>query len=195
LIPEVGDVFLYDIETNEFFVSRDVKFSEIDFPFAYLPKEDLPTIPGLGRSDVDLEEFDDLRKKDGARHDDHVVPDAIPVQHEVDVIPPVNNTSVQEPNEQDDQEFHKELLGRGHRQKIPSILLHDYVTHTIRKLSPFPLTPKLQHSSGNSYPIAHYVNCNNFSLRRRMFLATIHVDREPGTYFEAVKDERWGDAM
>jgi len=100
-----------------FFISRDVKFLETDVPFAYLSKEDFPTISGLGGFDVDLEEVDDLRKRDGARHDDHVVPEAIPVQHEVDVIPPINNTSVQEPNEQDDQEFHEELLGRGHRQK------------------------------------------------------------------------------
>jgi len=28
-----------------------------------------------------------------------------------------------------------------------------------------------------------------------MFLAIIHADREPLTYSEAVKDERWGDAM
>jgi len=68
---------LYDIETNEFFVSRDVKFIETNFPFANLPKEDLPTISGLGGFDVDLEEVDDLRKRDGARYDDHVVPDAI----------------------------------------------------------------------------------------------------------------------
>ena len=106
---------MYDTETNEFFVSREVKFSKINFPFAYLPKEDLLTISGLGGFDVDLEEFDDLKKKkDGARHDDHTVADAIPVQHEIDVISPINNTSVQEPNEQDDQEFHEELLSRGH---------------------------------------------------------------------------------
>jgi len=149
----------------------------------------LPTISGLGGSDVDLEEVDYLRKRDRARHDDHVVPDAIPVQHEVDVIPPINNTSVQEPNEQNDQEFQEELLGRDLRYKKPSVLLHDYVTHTIQKLSPFPLTPKPQHSSDNSYPIAHYVNCNNFSLRHRMFLVSIHADCEPVTYSEALKDE------
>ena len=62
----------------------------------------MSTISGLGGFDVDLEEVDDLRKRDGARHDDHVVSDAIPVEHEVDVIPPINNTSVQKPNEQDD---------------------------------------------------------------------------------------------
>jgi len=181
---------LYDIETNEFFISRDVKFLETDFPFAYLLKEDFPTSSSLGGSDVDLKEFDNLRKRDGARHDDHVVPDAILVKHKVDVILPINNTSIQEPNEQDDQECHRELLGRGHRQKKPSILLHDYVTHTIQKLSLFPLTPRLQHSSSNSYPITHYVNCNNFSLRHKMFLAAIHADREPVIYSEVIKDER-----
>jgi len=48
-----------------------------DFPFAYLSKEDLPTISGLGWFDVDLEDVDDLRKRDGARHDDYAVPNAI----------------------------------------------------------------------------------------------------------------------
>jgi len=97
----------------------------------------------LGGSDFDLEKIDDLKKKkEGARHDDHDVPDAIPVQHEVDVIPSINNTSVQEPNEQNDQELHEELLGCSHRQKKPSVLLHDYDIHTIQKLSLFPPTPK-----------------------------------------------------
>ena len=99
------------------------------------------------------------------------MPDAIPMQFEVDVIPPINNISVQERNEQDDQEFHEELLGRGHRQKQSLVLLHDYVTHTIPKLSSFPLTPKPQHSS------------------------IIHVDRETVTYSEALKDERWRHVM
>ena len=134
---------LYGLETNEFFVSRDVKFLKIDFPFALLLKEDLPTTFGLGGPKVDFEEFDDLGEKgDKVRHEDHVVFGAIPLQHEVNVISPTNNTFVQEPNEQDDLEFHEELLGRGHRHKKPSVLLHDYVTHTIHKLSPFPLTPK-----------------------------------------------------
>ena len=62
----------------------------------------MPTISGLSESDVDLEEVDDLRKRDGVRHDDRVIPDAMLVQHEVDVILPINNTFVQKPNDQDD---------------------------------------------------------------------------------------------
>lgn len=49
-----------------------------------------------------------------------------------------------------------------------SIRLRDYVTNTIRKLSPSPLKPSPRHSS---------------------------VEREPVQYSEAVKDSRWRDAM
>jgi len=48
-----------------FFVSRDVKFSKTDLPFASLLKEDLCTTSCLGWSNVDYEEFDDLKKKRG----------------------------------------------------------------------------------------------------------------------------------
>lgn len=34
----------------------------------------------------------------------------------------------------------------------------DYVTHTIRKMSPSAPSPSSKHSSGKPYPIAHYVN-------------------------------------
>ena len=49
--------------------------------------------------------------------------------------------------------------------------------------------------SGTPYPIAHYVNCDNFSMRYRNFLAALTVEWEPIHYSEAVKDERWRDAM
>nr|TKS15559.1 hypothetical protein D5086_0000032540 [Populus alba] len=77
------------------------------------------------------------------------------------------------------------LLGRGHRQRYPSIRLHDYVTNTIQ-LSPSrsPLDPL--HSSGTPYPLAHYVNCDKFSMRHRHFLAVITAEREPVSYSEAV---------
>ena len=85
------------------------------------------------------------------------------------------------------------MLGQGHRQKKSSVLLHNYVTHTIRKLSSFPLTPKPRHSSSNSYPIAHYLNCNKFSPWHKIFLAAIHAERELVTYFGTVNDEIWQD--
>ncbi|KAJ1407550.1 Retrovirus-related Pol polyprotein from transposon TNT 1-94 [Sesbania bispinosa] len=43
-----------------------------------------------------------------------------------------------------------EELGRGHRTKLPSVKLREYVTHTIKKLSPSPSPSTSQHSSGVS---------------------------------------------
>ena len=39
------------------------------------------------------------------------------------------------------------------------------------------------------------MNCANFSARHRQFLAVITAEREPVTFSEAVKDERWRTAM
>lgn len=87
-------------------------------------------------------------------------------------------------------------MGRGHRNKMPSTRLQDFVTNTICKLSPStssspPSTP----SSGTPYPISHYVDCHNFSVQYRHFLAAIIAGIEPQTYTEAMKDERWRHAM
>ena len=90
---------------------------------------------------------------------------------------PIPNTDSQECSGQDRAVIsEEELLGRGHRQKKTSILLRDYVTHSIQKLSPSSSTLIPQRSSRSPYLIAHYVNCNNFSLRHRLFLAGIHVE-------------------
>jgi len=50
-------------------------------------------------------------------------------------------------------------------------------------------------SSGNPYPLVHYITCNNFSASHRAFLATITKIVEPRHYQEAVKDPRWRQAM
>ena len=39
------------------------------------------------------------------------------------------------------------------------------------------------------------MNRANFSARHRQFLAAITVEREPITFSEAVKDERWRTTM
>ena len=39
------------------------------------------------------------------------------------------------------------------------------------------------------------MNCDNFSMQHRNFLAALEVEREPVTYSEAIKDGCWRDAM
>jgi hypothetical protein len=89
----------------------------------------------------------------------------------------------------------EEYLGRGQRTKIPSTRLQDFVTHTICTLSLSKSSSCSSESSGTPYPIAHCVNCDNFSAPYRHFLAAITAGTEPQTFAEAVKDERWRQAM
>jgi len=86
-------------------------------------------------------------------------------------------------------------LGRGQCTKIPSTRLQDFVTHTICKLSPLKSSSCSSQSLGTPYPIAHYVNCDNFSTPYRHFLAIIIARTKPQTFAEAVKDEQWRQAM
>ena len=60
-------------------------------------------------------------------------------------------------------------LGRGLREKRPSVLLRDFVTNTVHTLSPSHRSPSDPGSSGTSYPITHYVNCTQFSKPHRIF--------------------------
>lgn len=86
-------------------------------------------------------------------------------------------------------------LGRGQHTKIPSVKLRDYVTNTVNVISPSTRSSSSQHGSGDPYPIAHYVNCDKFSLQHRKFLAAITTEQEPTTFSKAVKDLRWRLAM
>nr|GEW00906.1 hypothetical protein [Tanacetum cinerariifolium] len=45
------------------------------------------------------------------------------------------------------------------------------------------------------YPIAHSVKCDKFSSCHRTFPEAIEKEREPVTYYEAIKDKRWKSAM
>lgn len=45
------------------------------------------------------------------------------------------------------------------------------------------------------YPIAHYVNCNNFSLQHQSFFAAIDSSVEPRTFSEDVTNPQWRESM
>ena len=77
---------------------------------------------------------------------------------------------------------------------MPSTRLRDFVTNIICKLSLSASSYALLHSSGMPYPIAHYVNYNNYSMPHQHFLAVIIAGIEPQSFAEAMKDERWRQA-
>ncbi|KAL2928646.1 Retrovirus-related Pol polyprotein from transposon RE2 [Bienertia sinuspersici] len=93
-----------------------------------------------------------------------------------------------------------ETLGRGQRVKRPSVLLRDYViksitTHTPTEKGSSSHAPDSDSSSGTPYPIAHYVNCDNFSMPHRAFLSAVLSGNEPRSFREAMQDEGWREAM
>ncbi|GJY62094.1 retrovirus-related pol polyprotein from transposon TNT 1-94 [Tanacetum coccineum] len=95
-----------------------------------------------------------------------------------------------------EEQIQEENLGKGHRKKETSVHHRDYVTNTVKKKSPSHFTPSAQsRSSGTPYPTTHYVNCDKFSSCHRTFLEAIEKEREPITYYEAIKDKRWRSVM
>nr|GEW28365.1 retrovirus-related Pol polyprotein from transposon TNT 1-94 [Tanacetum cinerariifolium] len=118
------------------------------------------------------------------------------------IVPSVNE------NEYNDSGLQEEPLfqDRGNELVNEETTVHDNQTvrddDTIttitkfKKKSPSRSTPPAQsRSSGTPYPIAHYVNCDKFSSCHRTFLEAIEKEREPVTYYEAIKDKRWRYAI
>ncbi|KAJ8628127.1 hypothetical protein MRB53_021434 [Persea americana] len=79
-------------------------------------------------------------------------------------------------------------LGRGLREKFPSVKLRDYVTHTVIKKSPSlaPPDPDSHTPSGTPFPIAHDVSCDKFTVKHQNFLAAVTAGAEPQSFKEAV---------
>ena len=87
-------------------------------------------------------------------------------------------------------------MGRGFRTKFPNVKHKDFVTHTILTKSPSPPnTLTSRHPSGTPYPIAHYVNCNSYSLCYRNFIAAILSGKEPRSFKEVMRDAGWRKSM
>ncbi|KAJ9549184.1 hypothetical protein OSB04_021727 [Centaurea solstitialis] len=163
---------LFDLDTQDFFVSRDVKFFEDIYPFEAISEED--------------GEFD---------HDSSVPP----TQQTTEVIPPsvANDEQTQEMDDPQSSETNLEpsTLGRGMRNKMPSFKLRDFVAQTVVHESPSQPSPAPQPSSGTSFPITHYVNCERFSMQHKSFLAAVTAGVEPQSFAEAVTDKGWRMAM
>ena len=56
-------------------------------------------------------------------------------------------------------------------------------------------SPSSSATSGTPYPIAHYINCANYYVNYRKFLAPVVTNTEPKTFKEAMQDDRWKASM
>ncbi|KAL2903852.1 Retrovirus-related Pol polyprotein from transposon TNT 1-94 [Bienertia sinuspersici] len=205
----------YDMETGQIFVSRDVQWHENEFPFeveknATLMEENNVNAP-VG-TDIDFLEDLELVLVHDQMHDnqenahvevsleDEIHPNTdMPNSPLAQIMPTSTSTATDEPNVPSPTTMShggtsSNELGRGLRARRPPNWFQDYVTHTVQP-SPSSDSPAPSFSSGTPYPIAHFVNCDKFSMRHREFIAAILGGVEPKSFKEAMTDAGWREAM
>ncbi|OIT20507.1 hypothetical protein A4A49_61835, partial [Nicotiana attenuata] len=69
------------------------------------------------------------------------------------------------------------------RPSRPPIWLTDYVH------------PPLPSTSASPYPIQHFVSYSHLPSHFQSFLASFSSDTEPSSYSQAIRDDRWVQAM
>lgn len=156
---------LYDMERNEFLVSRDVVFDETCYPFAEKVVEQMQAISPLrGVADHDEQLTDEILVERGRSEPPiptHTVEQRMETEKETKQV---EETPVIAPVVE--QSATKEQLGRGHRKTSPPMRLRDYVVYNARvspdKHDTIPLlqsddSSTVQGKSQVLYPITDYV--------------------------------------
>ncbi|CAH9131016.1 unnamed protein product [Cuscuta epithymum] len=157
----VGYVFgkkgwnVFDLETRELFVSRDVKFFEQIFPFASTssfpnntPNASLPAaLPTYYDDHFFLDHLDESHVQTPSTQADSTTPPEGRGQSG-DIFTGSGHSNSLEDVHGTSHEETEQALGRGQRTRIPSVRLKDFVTHTIIKNSPFPASSAPPSSSG-----------------------------------------------
>ena len=202
---------LFDLDTKEFFVSRDVKFFEEVFPFGC--PEDVNT-PDNEHVDQEIhEDFAELIL-DNEIHEDGEFLGQQQTQPNVQTSdPPSPETSPapagpnqEQPVPASDQAVgpsstsaaptvREQEMGRGFREKFPNTLYRDFVTHTVFANSTSSSSSSSDLSQGTPYPLAHYINCDNYSVNYRRFLAAVIKGNDPKSFKEAMKYDGWRQSM
>ncbi|KAJ3704813.1 hypothetical protein LUZ61_008518 [Rhynchospora tenuis] len=185
---------VYDLETSEFAASRDVIFSENEFPFD--KKSDLLAVPrnGFMSQEMIMHGVDDEapyvweNSEERGSHCENNHPSKVEVEgleQHVD-----GEAQAQTPG----HEVQAQPAGRKQRVRRPSTRLNDYICYTAR-VGSSAVDDELNRMSNTPYPIAKYVNCDRFSESHKGFLAVVTKEKEPEHYGEAMKSKSWRDAM
>ncbi|KAG7551787.1 Reverse transcriptase RNA-dependent DNA polymerase [Arabidopsis thaliana x Arabidopsis arenosa] len=194
---------VYDMETNEFLVSRDVVFQENVFPFNKNIEEQ-PLLHENVDEDwiIDLSPVIDVR---GSESQDECVATITPEASDSSgTSGPTSAALSPELSSQtiSDQETEQVEMGQGKRQKFPSVRLKDFVTHAARcNQDPHHASSASDPVSSFSvqgttpYPLTSYISDDMFSSRHKAFLAAVLDGVEPTSYKQAILDPRWTNAM
>ncbi|XP_021725291.1 uncharacterized protein LOC110692563 [Chenopodium quinoa] len=240
---------VYDLESGDIFVSRDVKFFENEFPFADDSQvgtdtmsndnvgvdidflDDLVHILEIGEATLDPEPQPELHSPAASPVTAASPADSAPsstsaavgsldcspiaasstarsqsatagtaARHHNAGQSAAATASAPDSSSNADPSTHSSPplnLSRDQRNIHPPGWHRDYVAHTISLPGPSisPSSSSSPSSSGTPYPLAHYVNCDKFSMRHRVFIVAIDTAVEPRNFKEAMQHEGWREAM
>ena len=213
---------VYDLEKEEFLVSRDVVFQENVFPFAEKsnPVEN-PPMASCFDSDwiVNSPSLPIVRGSESNKDQEtieiepHINESSSPVVvEEEEHVSPINSaytddedtTSLEEEKDQApiSQSNEEEELGVGKRVRRPYVRLQGYVTYNANRLEePHHDSPDFDSASSilvqgkTPYPLTNYISDDQFSPAHQVFLAAVVAGVEPTSHKQAMNDPRWTNAM
>ena len=182
---------VYDVEKKEFVVSRDISFSEEEFPFREKQNKVVEQVQYTGTPDDDW--ILNVSEENRGSEPNEAEETSIPL-----VVASGDTEKQSKEVETEDMGAMAEVveLGRGHRGKIPSVKLRDYVSYNAQYLKTphhdLAVPPLESESSttiqGNTpYPLEDYISDERFSPDHKAFLAAITAGKEPRNYKEAVQ--------
>ena len=118
------------------------------------------------------------------------------LQEPENLLTDVLDTNIDITNKGDSNtEVNEQRLGHGCRVKISSTWLRSFVTDAIYNIHPSPTSLATSHTSSTPYPITYYDNYDKFSIHDRHFMAALNASTKPKSFVEAMKDDRWKQAM
>ncbi|GKU93759.1 hypothetical protein SLEP1_g7327 [Rubroshorea leprosula] len=180
---------VYDLETNQIFISRDIVFYEKIFPYASIYNyKDCVASPCSGITPPNLETH-------FLASDDSVLDNTIDNQNhsetmeEAQVVDIDLETNANHPDQ--DQAVRPPRLQR--ERRVPQ-RLDDYVSTMPQSVMPMQ-APSQSTNSGDPYALSNCVSYNSFSSTHLNYLAAISSVDEPKSFSQAIKNENWREAM
>ncbi|GJW52763.1 putative RNA-directed DNA polymerase [Tanacetum coccineum] len=166
---------LFSLDNRRVLFSRDVKFYETVFPFK-----------------MKNTKRHDLADVDYTNCGVHSNTDAAPMQHpEENSATHLGDNIISEGNFQNDSPVHNDIMSRGDNseEEQPSVRRSSRPSKLPAKFNDFMLDSKLK------YGIEKHVNYSKLNSVNYCFTTTLNKSVEPSTYYDAVKDARWVEAM
>ncbi|GFY85446.1 hypothetical protein Acr_04g0001840 [Actinidia rufa] len=203
--PRHSGYRVFNLDTNTFFISRDVTFFENIFPFdsqspQYIPPPANPTpsltnlYPAEPLSTPDLPNPNTPNLPNHAQNLPPDPPNPTPPSTEstnsstssMDNTPPIIPNSLNHPS--------LTITSRPSRNHRPPDYLRDYICPTLPSATTAS-TPASSQFLGTVHPLSHFFFYSHFSPSHLAFLSVLSTSHDPTSYSQAIKHAHWRDAI